>query len=277
MPLGNLTSQFFANLYLHDLDYFVKHTLKAKYYIRYVDDFVILHHSKKQLRIWKKEIENFLRDKLKIELHPQKSKILNLNDGINFLGFKIFYYHKIIRKSNLQNFERRFNQLKILFDQGVICREKVLESLEGWLAYASHANTYKYRRHLVSIFNKKFPINSKQIINLKKHKNFIKKIKESKIKFSVQKTLFLYNKGFNIKQIAEQRNIKESTVWEHLANLINHKQLSVWKVLPKNKILTVLFKIYGKKDKLKNIKNRIKDDSINYDEINCVLASIKAK
>ena len=56
MPLGNLTSQFFANLYLHDLDFFVKHKLKAKYYIRYVDDFVILHLSKEQLEIWKQEI-----------------------------------------------------------------------------------------------------------------------------------------------------------------------------------------------------------------------------
>ena len=62
MPLGNLTSQFFANVYLNELDYFVKHKLKAKYYIRYVDDFVILHRSKKQLEIWKKEINGFLNE-----------------------------------------------------------------------------------------------------------------------------------------------------------------------------------------------------------------------
>ena len=60
MPLGNLTSQFFANIYLNELDYFVKHELKAKYYIRYVDDFVILHESKEQLQVWKEKINAFL-------------------------------------------------------------------------------------------------------------------------------------------------------------------------------------------------------------------------
>ena len=64
MPLGNLTSQFFANVYLNELDYFVKHKLKAKYYIRYVDDFVILHTSKKQLEDWKQQIDKFLKEKL---------------------------------------------------------------------------------------------------------------------------------------------------------------------------------------------------------------------
>ena len=78
MPLGNLTSQFFANVYLHELDWFVKHTLKAKYYVRYVDDFVILHESEKQLELWKEKIDKFLREKLKLELHPQKSKIIPL-------------------------------------------------------------------------------------------------------------------------------------------------------------------------------------------------------
>jgi retron-type reverse transcriptase len=79
MPLGNLTSQFFANIYLNELDYFVKHKLKAKYYLRYVDDFMILHENKEQLEIWKEEIQRFLQDNLKLELHPEKSKIIPLS------------------------------------------------------------------------------------------------------------------------------------------------------------------------------------------------------
>jgi retron-type reverse transcriptase len=75
MPLGNLTSQFFANVYLNELDYFVKHELKAKFYIRYVDDFIILHNSKRHLEDWKSKINEFLIEKLKIELHPCKSKV----------------------------------------------------------------------------------------------------------------------------------------------------------------------------------------------------------
>lgn len=110
MPLGNLTSQFFANIYLSELDYFAKHILKVKYYIRYVDDFVILHRSKEKLLLYKWLINNFLKQKLKLELHPEKSKIIPLYDGVNLLGFRVFYHYKLPRKSNIINFERRLNQ-----------------------------------------------------------------------------------------------------------------------------------------------------------------------
>src|SRR3989344_7088315 len=164
MPLGNLTSQFFANLYLNELDIFIKHKLRSKYYIRYVDDFVILHESKNQLEIWKNQINNFLKESLKIELHPSKSNVLRLNSRINFLGFRVFFYHKLIRKSNLKNFERKFNNLRIQFDEEIIGREKALESLEGWLAYCSHANTYKYRKHLIRDFNRYFSKGKRKFI-----------------------------------------------------------------------------------------------------------------
>lgn len=278
MPLGNLTSQFFANVYLNKLDYFVKHNLRAKYYIRYVDDFVLLHSSKKQPTLWKEQINEFLKNKLDLELHPDKSKISKLNKGINFLGYRIFFYHKLIRKSNLKNFERKFNQLKILFEQEIVSREKVVEFLEGWLAYCSHANTYKYRRYLVRTFNQNFPLDPKiKITNLRKHKNFLRKVNESGLQFSVQKTLFLYSEGFSIIEIANKRAIKESTVWAHLANLIEHNQLSVWNILSKNKIYEILYKIYSKKDRLKVIKRRINNEEISFDEIDCVLASVRSK
>ena len=90
MPLGNLTSQFFANVYLNELDKYIKHELKCKYYIRYVDDFVILHNSKEQIEIWKRDIDKFLKDRLKLELHRDKSKIIPLSRGIDFVGLEIF-------------------------------------------------------------------------------------------------------------------------------------------------------------------------------------------
>ena len=101
MPLGNLTSQFFANVYLNESDYFIKHKLKVKYYIRYVDDFVILYESKEQLEKWKEEIDKFLKEKLKIELHTQKSRIIHLSKGVDFVGFRNFYHHKLLRKRNI--------------------------------------------------------------------------------------------------------------------------------------------------------------------------------
>jgi len=278
MPLGNLTSQFFANLYLNDLDQYAKHDLKAKHYIRYVDDFVILHESKEQLEVWKNDINNFLKEKLKIELHPSKSNVLKLSSGINFLGFRIFYHYKLIRKSNLKNFERKFNNLRILFDEEIIGREKALESLEGWLAYCSHANTYKYRKHLIRDFNRYFSRGKKKFIyNKSKYVNYIRKVNESELEFSVQRTLFCFKKGLSIKEIALKYEIREATVWEHLANLIEHRQLLVWQVLPREKIEEILKNIYSHKEWLRKIKKRIHDDAITYDEIACVMASVKSK
>ncbi|MBW2982604.1 reverse transcriptase/maturase family protein, partial [Candidatus Woesearchaeota archaeon] len=111
MPLGNMTSQFFANVYLNDLDQFIKRRLKAKNYLRYVDDFVILHESKEKLEEYKDKIEKYLMN-LKLELHPDKSKIFPLYKGVDFLGFKVFYSHKRARKRNVSHFKRRLEKLK---------------------------------------------------------------------------------------------------------------------------------------------------------------------
>jgi len=144
MPLGNLTSQFFANVYLNELDYFVKHTLRAKYYIRYVDDFVILHNSKLQLEIWKIGIDRFLREILKIELHPQKSKIVNLSNCVDFVGFRSFYHFRLLRKRNIRKILYKLKQIK----RNRIIEEKFMESLNGWLAYAKWANSYNLTNNI---------------------------------------------------------------------------------------------------------------------------------
>lgn len=145
MPLGNLTSQFFANVYLNELDYFVKHKLKAKYYIRYVDDFVILHSSKKQLELWKEQINKFLKEELKIELHPEKSKIIPLSKGIDFVGFRNFYYFKLLRQRNIKNMTSKIRDYK----EEKISKEKILEIFQGWNAYAKWADSYKVRKEVV--------------------------------------------------------------------------------------------------------------------------------
>ena len=133
--------QFFANVYLNELDYFVKHHLKIKFYIRYVDDFIILNESKKQLEIWKEEINKFLREKLKIELHQQKSRIIPLTKGVDFVGFRNFYHYRLPRKRNLKNMERKVK----LFKEGAISFRTLVESYQGRQAYAKWANTYKLR------------------------------------------------------------------------------------------------------------------------------------
>jgi hypothetical protein len=142
MPLGNLTSQFFANLYLNELDQFVKHTLKIKNYIRYVDDFIILYPNEKQLEIWKSQIDDFLKQKLRLELHQQKSRIIPIKRGIDFVGFRHFERYRLLRKRSIRNIKRKI----ALYNQGLISKGKFLEILQGWNAYASWANSYHLRK-----------------------------------------------------------------------------------------------------------------------------------
>ncbi|MBI2044936.1 hypothetical protein HYT23_02675 [Candidatus Pacearchaeota archaeon] len=146
MPLGNLTSQFFANVYLNELDYFVKHKLRAKYYIRYVDDFVILHKSKEQLEYWKNKIGNFLVEKLRLELHLDKSRVIQLSRGIDFVGFRNFYYFRLLRIRNIGKMLFKIKRYK----KEEITKEKLLESFQGWNAYVKWADTLKLRRKIVS-------------------------------------------------------------------------------------------------------------------------------
>ena len=103
LPIGNLTSQFFANVYLNTLDQFVKHRLKARFYLRYVDDFILLHQTKGQLLVWREQIREFLRDVLKLELHPQRQFIRPLSNGINALGYIIRPSHLLVRHRVVEN------------------------------------------------------------------------------------------------------------------------------------------------------------------------------
>jgi hypothetical protein len=148
MPIGNMTSQFFANVYLNELDYFVKHTLKAKYYIRYVDDFVILDGSKEKLEIYKERIREFL-NTIKLELHPQKTKVVPLRNGIKLLGFRVYFNYKLLKRSNFRRIPYRFQELIDLYAEGAVDKLTIYESVQGWDAYAMHGNIYKFRRSLV--------------------------------------------------------------------------------------------------------------------------------
>src|SRR3989344_2823889 len=150
MPLGNLTSQFFANVYLNEIDYFIKHQLKAIYYIRYVDDFVILHSSEKQLKIWKEKIDNFLKVNLKLELHPDKTKIIPLSKGIDFVGFRNFYYFRLLRERNVKNMKFKIKKYK----NNEITKEKIFGIYQGWKAYSKWANSSKIRKEILNEINK---------------------------------------------------------------------------------------------------------------------------
>jgi retron-type reverse transcriptase len=113
LPLGNLTSQLFANVYLNELDQFVKHKLKVKQYIRYADDFVILSDSENYLKAKISIIHEFLKNELKLALHPNKVFIKTLYSGVDFLGWVNFIDHRVLRKTTkkrmLKKIEKNLN------------------------------------------------------------------------------------------------------------------------------------------------------------------------
>ncbi|MBI4992637.1 MAG: RNA-directed DNA polymerase, partial [Candidatus Magasanikbacteria bacterium] len=96
LPLGNLTSQLFANIYLNTLDKFIEHKLKAKYYIRYADDFILLSHDKQWLEEQVSKIRNFLQNELLLTLHPNKIFIKTVASGLDFLGWILFTNHRVL-------------------------------------------------------------------------------------------------------------------------------------------------------------------------------------
>ena len=148
IPIGNLTSQFFANVYLNELDQFIKHCLRCRYYLRYMDDFLILDFHKKKLHQTKEIIRGFLKDELKLELHPQKTNIFPTNKGIDFLGYVVFDHYKLLRKSTVKRFLNRTKFYKRKLIERKISKKQFNFSLNAWLGYAGFANSYQLRKNL---------------------------------------------------------------------------------------------------------------------------------
>lgn len=131
LPLGNLTSQLLINVYMNEFDQFAKRTLKAKYYIRYADDFVFLHENKDELIAIIPKIESFLARELKLTLNPYKVSIKSLNSGIDFLGWVNFPHHKVLRTTTKRRMFRKLQE------------KPSKESMASYLGLLSHGNTHK--------------------------------------------------------------------------------------------------------------------------------------
>lgn len=151
MPLGNLTSQLFANLYLCPMDHFIKEQLGCLYYIRYTDDFVIFDNDKQRLHDAKAAIADFLK-KYRLLLHPNKSQIYRVSDGVTFLGYRVFPQHRLLRKSNVRRYRRHLKVLQKDYASGQVPLKKVLESLNSWNAHAAHADSYRLRENLYGAY-----------------------------------------------------------------------------------------------------------------------------
>jgi len=138
LPLGNLTSQLLVNIYMNEFDQFVKHKLKAKHYIRYADDFVVLSHNKSWLEELLSKIADFLFEQLKLNLHPDKISIRTLTSGVDFLGWVHFTDHRILRTVTKK---RMFRNLET--------NDKP-EVLGSYLGLLSHGNTSRLKEKVTN-------------------------------------------------------------------------------------------------------------------------------
>ena len=137
IPLGNLTSQSFANIYLHELDMFAKHDLRVKEYLRYMDDITLVHTDKRQLWEWRDEIEAFLADHLRLQLHQVKQTLTPVDCGVKYLGYRVYRDHIKVLSRNVRRTYKRLDQMEAGTFDG-----DARSSIASWIGYTKHADCH---------------------------------------------------------------------------------------------------------------------------------------
>ena len=153
LPIGNLTSQMFANLYLNELDQYCKHKLRIHYYIRYMDDVIILHNNKKELETMKRCIEDFLKEHLNLQLN-KKTCIRPVTMGVEFVGFRIWSTHRKLRKKTAKKMKKRLKYVFNAYEVGEIDKETLDRSVASYRGILKHFNSYGLRKSLNEMYAK---------------------------------------------------------------------------------------------------------------------------
>jgi RNA-directed DNA polymerase len=149
LPIGNLTSQFWANVYLNELDQFVKRQVRCPAYLRYVDDFLLFADDKQQLWAWKEAIRGRLVE-LRLTVHQRESTVYSVTAGIPFLGFRIYPDHRRLKRHNGVAFARRLRRWQRQVARGDVTAAELSPRIQGWVAHAAHGDTWGLRRALLS-------------------------------------------------------------------------------------------------------------------------------
>ncbi|WP_206458930.1 reverse transcriptase/maturase family protein [Anaerovorax sp. IOR16] len=149
IPIGNLTSQLFANIYLNELDQYVKHKLGIHYYVRYMDDIIILADDKKYLHEIKTDIEVFLKEVLDLDLN-NKTAIRPISCGIEFVGFRVWATHRKLKKKTLKKIKRKFKMLQKAYSEGSKDFEEINQSVQSYLGIMQHFDSYNFKAKLLN-------------------------------------------------------------------------------------------------------------------------------
>jgi RNA-directed DNA polymerase len=146
LPIGNLTSQHFANLYLGELDHHLKERLRIKGYLRYMDDFISFADDKTKMHEILDEIRRFTGDVLKLELKEKVTRIAPVTEGVPFLGFRVYPNLIRIQRVNLVRFRKKLKKKEVAYQEGRLTQSKLIESTNSMMAHISHANARALRR-----------------------------------------------------------------------------------------------------------------------------------
>ena len=152
LPIGNLTSQFWANCYLNPLDHFIQRELCCKGYVRYVDDGLVFAGDKKKLWRWRKAIVDRL-NKLRMTIHPDAHP-RPVSEGFPFLGFVLFPTHRRLKRRNVVAYRRRMNTLLATGPSTLEDRKKILVSFRGWINHARYGDTWALRKSVANSVSK---------------------------------------------------------------------------------------------------------------------------
>ncbi|WP_321531285.1 reverse transcriptase/maturase family protein [uncultured Desulfuromonas sp.] len=145
LPIGNLTSQFWANCYLDPFDHFVKRELRCPGYVRYVDDMLLFSNDKKELWLWKKEVMTRLAD-LRLTVHERSAQVRPVREGMPFLGFVVYPHKRRLKRRKEIAYARKLRKLLSEVETGNASPETVVASVNGWCNHVVHGNTVGLRR-----------------------------------------------------------------------------------------------------------------------------------
>jgi hypothetical protein len=155
LPIGNLSSQLCANIVLHDLDEFVKHTLRERHYARYMDDFIVVHHNKAHLQRVRGQVEGFLARCLHLKTN-HKTEVFPIatlrGRALDFLGYRIWPTHRRLRKSSIARITRTLRRLQREYTKGCVSLARISESVQSWVAHTLHADALGLRTKLLGRF-----------------------------------------------------------------------------------------------------------------------------
>ena len=149
LPLGNTLSQIGANIYMNKIDQYCKRQLGLKYYVRYMDDIIIVVESKERAKEVKNLAVKYLQGELHLNANKKKTKIFPMSQGVNAVGFKIYTTHRLLRNDSKKKIKRKSKKMKRLLVEGSMTVEKAEQVLSSWFGHAKHGNSYNFIESLL--------------------------------------------------------------------------------------------------------------------------------